>query len=146
MPDAGGKRGVPAIISTAPSRWDERGLIRRRLVIAVTVNDEEGHARIERALVDSGAKENCIRQTLVAKCGWRPTGQEGPGLATLDGKEVWTYGVHHLPVAATNSGGETQTTQHAFVACNFKALDVNIILGYPWLATIDPLLGFRAGT
>ncbi|KFY17373.1 hypothetical protein V491_05014, partial [Pseudogymnoascus sp. VKM F-3775] len=134
--------GVPAIISTAPSRRDEEGLIQRRLVIAITLSDEEGHTRTERTLIDSGAEENCIRQALVAECGWRPSGRGDPGLATLDGKEVWTYGVHDLPITTTDSGGETQTTRHSFVACDFEALDVNVILGYPWLAAVDPLLGF----
>lgn len=145
MPNAGGKWGVPAVISIAPSRRDDTGTARRRLVVAVTVRDKEGEARVERALVDSGAEENCIRQALVAECGLRPTTQGGTGLATLDGKEVWTYGVHHLPITATDSGGETRTSRHIFVACDFDGLDVNVILGYPWLAAVDPLLGFRAG-
>jgi hypothetical protein len=114
-------------------------------VIAIAIEDGEGKVRIERALIDSGAEENCVRQTLVADCGWKPTGEESGGLATLEGKEVWTYGVHDLPITATDSGGESRTSRHAFVACDFEGLDVNLILGYPWLAAVDPLLGFRAG-
>ncbi len=140
-----GKRRVPAVISTAPSRRDEKERARRRLVIAVAIKDSEGKVRIERALIDSGAEENCVRQTLVLDCGWEPTGEESSGLATLDGKEVWTYGIHDLPISATDSGGELRTSQHAFVACDFEGLDVNLILGYPWLEAVDPLLGFRAG-
>ncbi|KFY32474.1 hypothetical protein V493_00164 [Pseudogymnoascus sp. VKM F-4281 (FW-2241)] len=47
------------MISTALSRRDNTGTIRRRLVIAVTVQEEGGRARVERALIDSGAEENC---------------------------------------------------------------------------------------
>ncbi|KFY32325.1 hypothetical protein V493_00304, partial [Pseudogymnoascus sp. VKM F-4281 (FW-2241)] len=102
-------------------------------------------ARVKRALIDSGAEENCIRQALVAECGWGPAAQQESGLTTLDGREVWTYGIHHLPITVTDSRGETRTTRHTFVACDFEGLNVNVILGYLWLAAIDPLLGFRAG-
>jgi hypothetical protein len=81
----------------------------------------------------------------VADCGWEPTGRESGGLATLEGKEVWTYGVHDLPITATDSGGESRMSRHAFVACDFEGLDVNLILGYPWLAAVGPLLRFRVG-
>jgi hypothetical protein len=58
---------------------------------------------------------------------------------------VWTYGAHDLPITATDSGGESRTSRHTFVACDFEGLDINLILGYPWLADIDPTLGFRTG-
>ncbi|OBT84320.1 hypothetical protein VE02_08335 [Pseudogymnoascus sp. 03VT05] len=32
-----------------------------------------------------------------------------------------------------------------FVTCDFNRLNVNVILGYLWLAAVDPLLGFCAG-
>ena len=57
-------------------------------MIAVAIKDSEGKVRIERALIDSGAEENCVQQTLVLDCGWEPTSEESSGLATLDGKEV----------------------------------------------------------
>ncbi len=49
------------MISTAPRR-DNRGADseRRRLVITVEVTDDRGKKRTERALIDSGAEENCI--------------------------------------------------------------------------------------
>jgi hypothetical protein len=81
----------------------------------------------------------------VANCGWKPTSEESGGLATLKGKEVWTYKVHNLLIITMNSGGELRTSWHAFVTCDFKGLDVNLILGYPWLAAINPLLRFCAG-
>jgi hypothetical protein len=133
------------MISVALSRRDEMERKRRRLIIAVAIRDAQGVVRIERALIDSGAEENCVRQALVADCGWQPTGEESGGLATLEGKEVWTYGVHDLPITATDSENHTKTHRHTFVACDFEGLDVNLILGYPWLAAVDPLLGFRAG-
>lgn len=80
------------------------------------------------------------------ECGWAPKSEHQGGLATLDGKEVWTYGVHHLPLSATDSAGRTETRWHNFVACDFQGLDVNLILGYPWLEAIDPTLGFKAGS
>ncbi|OBT81896.1 hypothetical protein VE02_09576 [Pseudogymnoascus sp. 03VT05] len=53
---------------------------------------------------------------------------------------------HNLLVAAVDSNGELKASRHDFVACDFEELDVSLILGYPWLAAVDPMLGFRAGT
>ncbi len=64
---------------------------------------------------------------------------------TLEGKEVWTYGIHTLPLATTDSMGNAQLMSHRFVACDFEGLDVNLILGYPWLRDVDPTIGYRTG-
>ncbi|KFZ00320.1 hypothetical protein V498_00155 [Pseudogymnoascus sp. VKM F-4517 (FW-2822)] len=148
LPGADGKRRVPAIISTAPRRRDDTGADpeRRRLVIPVTVTASDGTERTERALIDSGAEENCVRQTLAVECGWRPQGGQERGLSTLEGREIWTYGTHNLEVKATDSAGEARADRHRFVACAFEGLDVNIILGYPWLAKTDPTIRYRGGT
>jgi hypothetical protein len=82
-------------------------------------------------LIDSSVKENCVQQTLVADCRWKPIDEESSGLATLKGKDVWTYGVHNLPITAIDSRGGLRTSWHAFIACDFKGLNVNLILGYP---------------
>jgi hypothetical protein len=135
------------VISTALRR-DQNGqqAERRRLVVAVELTDAQGRTRTERALIDSGAEENCVRQSLAVECGWSPTTEERAGLATLEGREVWTYGVHSIALQATDSVGETRAATHRFVACDFDGLDVNLILGYPWLAEVDPTIGYRAGT
>lgn len=114
-------------------------------VIAVEVADNQGKQRTERALIDSGAEENCIRQSLALECGWIPNRENGAGLVTLDGKEVWTYGTHNLPIATTDSIGDTRSMSHRFMACDFEGLDVNLILGYPWLRDVDPTIGFPTG-
>jgi hypothetical protein len=95
-------------------------------------------------LINSSVEENCTQQTLMADCGWKPTSEESSGLATLEGKEVWTYKAHNLPIIAIDNEGELRTSWHVFVACDFKGLNVNLILGYPWLAAVNPLLRFCA--
>lgn len=115
-------------------------------MIPIKVVTAGGTERIERALIDSGAEENCVRQTLIVECGWEPQREAGAGLTTLEGREVWTYGVHELEVGATDSEGCSWAACHRFVACAFEGLDVNIILGYPWLANTDPTIGYRGGT
>lgn len=119
---------------------------RRRLVVSVRVVAADGTERTERALIDSGAEENCIRQALVVECGWSPKGGADTGLSTLEGKEIWTYGTHQLDIGATDSMGSSKTARHRFVACAFEGLGVNLILGYPWLANTDPTIGYREGT
>ena len=68
------------------------------------------------------------------------------GLATLDRKEVWTYGNYDIDIKATDSEERTETHRHSFVACDFDGIDMNLVLGYLWLAAIDPTIGFRRGT
>ncbi len=136
------------VISSAPVRRDERGAKqeRSRLVIAIQVTAADGTPRAKRALIDSGAKENCVRQALVVERGWEPEKGADTGLSTLEGKEVWTYETHWLDMGATDGAGTSRTARHRFVACGFDGLDVNLILGYPWLADIDPAIGYREGT
>ena len=125
-----GKRVVPAMISTAPSGRDGTGLTRRRIVIAVEVRDSQGKTRVEKALIDSGAEENCVRQSLAIDCGWNLTSKETIGLATLDRRQVWTYGLHNINITATDSGDHTESSRHDFIACDFGGIDTAIILGY----------------
>jgi hypothetical protein len=33
-----------------------------------------------------------------------------------------------------------------FISCDFNLGGINIILGYPWLALVDPLISFREAT
>ena len=115
-------------------------------MITVEITDVQGKVRMERALIDSGAQENCIRQALAVDCSWEVADKRNVGLATLDGKEVWTYGNYDIDIKATDSEDRTETHRHSFVACDFDGVDANIILGYPWLAAIDPTIGFRRGT
>jgi hypothetical protein len=58
---------------------------------------------------------------------------------------VWTYRTYNLLITTIDSKGELRTSWHVFVTCGFKGLNVNLILGYPWLAAINPLLEFCAG-
>ena len=118
---------------------------RLRIVISVQITDAEGKTRTERALIDSGAEGDCIKQALAVECKWTPQKDE-IGLATLDGKEVITYGNHDIPLTATDSEGTTKTHRHSFVACDFDIPGVSIILGFPWLNKVDPAISFRAGT
>lgn len=139
------------MISTAPSRRDPEGALatqsaRRRLVIAIQVTTADGAVKTERALIDSGAEENCVRQSLVVECGWIPSGEGDTGLSTLEGREVWTYGAHHLQITVTDGVGASATALHRFIACAFEGLDVNVILGYPWLADTNPAIGYRDGS
>ncbi len=145
VPRASRKWGVPAMISTAPSLRDEDKKDRRRIIIAITIVDALGNPRVGRALIDSGSEGNCIRQSLAVECGLEATAEPTGGLATLEGRDIWTYGVHNFYLTATDSEGRTKTDQHQLVACDFVGLDVNLIFGYPWLVATNPLVRFRAG-
>jgi hypothetical protein len=118
---------------------------RMRIIISIQIQDIEGNTRTERALIDSGAEENCVKQALVTECGW--TAQDDDiSLATVDGREVMSYGTHNIETTGTDSENTTKTHRHGFVACDFNVPDVTFILGYPWLREVDPAISFRAGT
>ena len=112
-------------------------------MISVELTDAEGSTRTERALVDSGAESNCVLQTLVVECGLTPKVKD-IDLATVEGKEVSTYGIHSLNLTATDTYKTTKSHRHDFVACDFDIPGgITIILGFPWLEAVDPAINFR---
>ena len=67
-------------------------------------------------------------------------------LATVEGREVLTYGRHEINLAATDSEGTTKRARHSFIACDFDVDGVSMILGFPWLQAVDPAISFRERT
>ena len=67
-------------------------------------------------------------------------------LATVEGREVLTYGRHEVNLSATDSEGTTKGRRHSFIACDFDVDGVSIILGFPWLQAVDPVISFRERT
>ena len=118
---------------------------RQRIVIAVQITDAIGKTRTERALIDSGAEENCMQQALAIECGWEPKDSQIK-LATVEGKEVVTYGTHSIDITTTDSEKTTKTHRHDFVACEFDVPDISMILGFPWLRDTDPAINFATRT
>jgi hypothetical protein len=55
------------VISTALNSRAERGANQKRIVISVNIRDANKKRKTERALIDSGAEENCIWQSLVVE-------------------------------------------------------------------------------
>ena len=121
------------------------GSSRQRLAISVTIQDAHGETRVERGLIDSGAEENCVSQTLAMSCGWTPV-DDGIRLATVEGKEVLTYGRHSIDLAATDSKGNTESNRTSLIAVDSMVDGIEFILGYPWLHEVDPLIRWRSRT
>jgi transposase InsO family protein len=147
MPRSRGKRRGPLVNPPFPYRLgpvNTKG--RLRLVISVEVKGADGGTRTERALIDSGAEANCINQSLAVDCGWKPNPDLAEGLTTVDGRQIWSYGQHNLPVKATDTGNATRTVRHSFVACNLELGGPEILLGYPWLEAINPSIDWATGT
>ena len=82
---------------------------------------------------------------VVAECGQTLTTTDH-SLATVEGKDVITYGTHHLNLTATDSEGTKKASVYNFIVYEFNVPNVTIILRYPWLYTIDPVIEFKKGT
>ena len=132
LPLAKGKRTSPPVISTAHTRAKDgtQPTSQRRLVITIFIPNNNGNRRSERAFINSGAEANLINQTLVKDAGLQPLVGTIEGLSTIDGKELWNYGVYEIDIKATDSGNATESFRHPFVAVDFSLRGVNIVLGY----------------
>jgi hypothetical protein len=112
------------------------------MVITVRVKDKDGKWRSERALVDSGAEANCISQTLAIECGYESLEELREGMSTINGEEIYTYGIHDINIETTDSESTTKSFRHPFVAIDFDVRGVDLVLGYPWLASMNPDIQF----
>ena len=93
------------------------------------INDIGGKTRIERALLDSGAEGNCMKQLLVIECGWTPL-DNSIKLAIVEGKEMVTYGIYNLKIVITDSKGAIKSLRYDFMVYNFDLPDISFILGF----------------
>ena len=115
------------------------------MVISVRVSSAEGGTEEVQALIDSGAEQSCVKQSLAIRHNWESKDAQFQ-LATVEGKEVVTYGISNIGLVVTDSEGTTKPHRHDFVACDFDIPDVSLILGFPWLQQIDPVIRFSTGS
>ena len=147
LPTEAGKRWSPPVdvVAAAGLQGSEEVSKRQSLIISVQVKCQDGTVRTERALVDSGAQRNLVSQKLVLETGWPRTSPEAR-LESIDGQEIYVFGSHRIDVEATDQRNVTKSYEHDFSAVNLKGSAVSIVLGYPWLLTINPKLDFIQGS
>jgi hypothetical protein len=128
-----GKRARPAIVAlvyTVEGRAPET-----RMVIEVTIKTRKGGRRV-RVLVDSGAEANCIKRRLALDMGIVST-------LRAEGRRIHSYGDCVLGVTAEDMLGDRREADIQFALCDFNLNHVDMILGFPWLHQVDPLISFR---
>ena len=63
-------------------------------------------------------------------------------MATVKGREVITYRRHKIAITATDSEEAVKTLRHSFITCDFDLDRVVMILGFPWLREVNPVISF----
>jgi transposase InsO family protein len=91
--------------------------------------------RTVNALIDSGAEENFISQSLVVEMGMHAQ-RDSLGVHTIDGHTVRVYGRHTSRITAVDSHGVSRSTDQTFLASDIRRYD--LILGWPWLEDVEP--------
>ena len=137
-----GKRARPAVVAlvhTAEGKAPET-----RMVIEVTIKTRKGGRRV-RALVDSGAEANCVKRRLALDMGIPSTLRATP-LSSPEGRRIHSYGDCVLGVTAEDTLGDRREADVHFASCDFDLNHVDMILGFPWLHQVDPLISFREAT
>ena len=114
-------------------------------MIDITLKTKNGGRRVK-ALVDSGAEANCVKRRLALEMDVPLLNEGATPLASPDGKRIYSYGDCIFKVAAEDSLGDRRECDVRFASCDFDLDDVDVILGYPWLTTVDPLISFREAT
>jgi Reverse transcriptase (RNA-dependent DNA polymerase)/RNase H-like domain found in reverse transcriptase/Integrase zinc binding domain/Chromo (CHRromatin Organisation MOdifier) domain len=115
------------------------------MVVEITLKTENEERRVS-ALVDSGAEANCIRRSLALQLDLPVLADRVTPLASPEGKKIYSYGDHSIRVAATDTLGDRRETDVRLVSCDFDLAGVEVILGYPWLQQVDPLISFKETT
>ncbi len=138
-----GKRQRSAVIALVHTADGEIGRTRMVIDIALKAGTEERRAR---ALVDSGAQANCIQRRLALQMDLVKLGDGVTQLASPEGRKIYSYGDHLVRVAATDTTGERRGADVRFVSCDFDLGGIDVILGYPWLAQVNPSISFGDGT
>jgi hypothetical protein len=73
------------------------------MIISVRVYSQNGW-RTEQALVDSGAEENCMVQSLAVDCEWPSLPDYPPmSLRAANGEIIYAYGVYNLKLSCNDS-------------------------------------------
>ena len=127
-----------SLVRTAGDETD-----RTRMVIEVVLGKA---GRKIKALVDSGAEANCIRQRLALQLDIVPITGRRTALAAPNGSRIFSYGNVQVSVGSTDTTGVRRDHATELVSCDFDLGGVEIILGHPWLASADPVISFRHGT
>ena len=137
------KRRRPIVVALVDTRGE--GKEETRMVIEVTLKVGKEERRVQ-ALVDSGAEANCIQRKLAVEMNI----PESPGgttrLISPSGGAIYSYADHTVRVAATDTQGDRRVADVPMVSCDFDLGEVGLILGFPWLTIVDPVISFATTT
>jgi Reverse transcriptase (RNA-dependent DNA polymerase)/RNase H-like domain found in reverse transcriptase/Integrase zinc binding domain/Chromo (CHRromatin Organisation MOdifier) domain/Integrase core domain len=111
------------------------------MVVDIVISMRHGR-RTLRALVDSGAHENCISQRVIVEEGLKAL-PSSMGAHAVDGHPIRVYGRHILETHATDMRGATRSFEQKYIATDILRYDV--LLGYPWLSQFNPRMDWPTG-
>lgn len=138
-----GKRQRPAIIALVyTTESKDRGT---KIVIEITLKTKTEERRVH-ALVDSGAKANCVQRKLALEIDLPVLANGTTPLASPKKRKIYLYRDHLLRVSITDTLKERRDADVRLVSCEFNLSGVDVILGYPWLTQVDPLISFKDKT
>ena len=115
------------------------------MVIEIVLKTGTEERRV-RALVDSGAEANCLKRRLAVEMNAPVVGGGTTPLVSPDGKRIYSYADHIVTVTAEDTQGDRRDNDTHFVSCDFELGDIDVILGFPWLAAVNPLISFSDAT
>ncbi|TAQ83295.1 hypothetical protein B7494_g8382 [Chlorociboria aeruginascens] len=88
--------------------------------------------------------ENVIDQNLAKECGLQEHDLHVDPIESVEREHIEIYGVFAAEIEVTDTRRLTRADEHLFVAMDNPSSQ--IILGYPWLEDVDPLISFRNRT
>ena len=108
-----------------------------RLVVDIFVK-----GRKIRALMDSGAKADCIRRRTALELDLIPLPGKATPLMSPEGSRIHSYSNHNIRMTAKDTMGESRTTAIILISCDFDIKGINIILGFLALKAMCVVIDF----
>lgn len=137
-----GKRQSLLIVALVPIKASEDNRTRMVIEVEVIMGKKTWWAK---ALVDSGTQANYIKRRIAVEWNLPTDGKKPPLLAAPSGDRIHLYASYTIPVAAYDALGDRRLFKTKLASCEFDMEGINLLLGYPWLAKVDPVISFVKG-
>ena len=135
VPHNGKKSQGPVDVPLLLLVREKEGKPPRHMLTQVQISHPTGPVKV-RGLIDCGAVWNLVLQDFVTRHVLPVTGSKPMGARTIDGTPIRIYRSHILQVRTVDVDNKVSVVEET--VCGADMFGIDLILGLPWLRSVNP--------